>query len=179
MVDRADSDELFIDEVHPITGSYWYGHLFENEALGYGPTLTWSLFVECQPAQRSCGEIPVAILIDWIPLDVTSWRDIAGAQVECTEFGEPIEASVYFFDHRPYEYARIRALRQTGTTVRFSVELKGDQHGIGIDPLSVTADAEFRGIAVQLARKRALAEFTDPAGLTFDARSGWYKPTIR
>lgn len=179
MVDRADNDKLFIDEIHPISGSYWYGNLFENEGLGYGPELTWSLFIECRPVERSCGEMPVAIVVDWIPLNVPSWRDIAGTRAECTEFGEPIEASVYFFDHRPYERVRVQALHQTGTTVRFSVELAGDEHGIGIDPLCVTADAEFHGIAVRLARQYEPAEFTDLAGLTFDARSGWYKPTIR
>ncbi|WP_327117567.1 hypothetical protein OHB12_07925 [Nocardia sp. NBC_01730] len=92
------------------------------------------------------------VTIEGIPADVPSWREIEGTEVESTESGEPIEASVYDGAHHFFEYARIQILRQVGTMARFAVDLAEGEaffhtlpHDeiLEADQIRTTVDAEF------------------------------------
>ncbi|WP_159842002.1 hypothetical protein [Nocardia sp. CY41] len=181
--DRSHSADLFLDESNPHSGATWQGLLTVNEYVSPDPALTWSLYVPGWPDGNSSADV----MIDWIPLEGTSWRGMEGAQVECTEAEAPISAYIYDGCHYAFDYVHIQVLRQVGTTARFAIELADCDEIISFEladgtvletdrPLYATVDARFDGIRMQLDADRELAEFTDTSGLAYNAVSGLYEP---
>ncbi|MGW1739284.1 hypothetical protein ACWCPQ_10785 [Nocardia sp. NPDC001965] len=168
-------------EFRPVTESTWEGVLSENCATG-APELTWTVYFDGYPDGRS----GVQFHIEWIPFDVSSWRELEGAQAECEEFGEPIEAYLFDGEHSSFDYVRIEALHQAGTTVRFAIHLgwcevdrvkvNDEDDWADIDRLRVVVDAEFKGIDIQTSNGR-LADFIDTTGLALEAGGSAYRPT--
>lgn len=58
---------------------------------------------------------------------------------------------------------------------QFRIQL-ADGETVELDRIWATVDVDFEGIRVKPDVDRELAEFTDTAGLVFDAASGWYTP---
>ncbi|WP_328398130.1 hypothetical protein [Nocardia sp. NBC_00416] len=179
MNDSTDGGEPFPEVCDPVSGARWRGRLWDNPGLGWAPRLDWYLRIPGWPD----GSSWVNVMIDGIPLDVPSWRALEGAQVECTEFGEPIEATAYVGYHNGFDYVRIHVLRQAGAWARFDIELGGCESDrlelregeiIETGWLSAIVDAEFEGI--EPAADRELTEFTETGGLVFDEDAGLYKP---
>lgn len=169
-------------EFRPVTESTWEGVLSENRETG-APELTWSVYFDGWPD----GDSGVEFHIESIPFAVPSWRELAGAQAGCEEFGEPIEAYLYDGEHSNFDYVRIQALHQTGTAVRFVIDLgrcevdrvkveSAEEEWADIDRLRAVVDAEFAGITVHTPEHR-LADFIDTTGLVFDASAGIYRPS--
>ncbi|WP_067833728.1 hypothetical protein [Nocardia lijiangensis] len=178
------SADLLLDELHPVPGASLRGQLRDNPSIGPAPALTWLLEIPGWPD----GNSAVNVMIDRIPLNVPSWRELEGAQVECTEADEPIAAYAYDGCWFQFEYVRIQVLRQVGTVARFAIELDysdemfwielADGEKFETDRLCAIVDVEFEGIRVELDADRQLAEFTDPADLVFDAASDLYRPVV-
>ncbi len=98
---------------------------------------------------------------------------MAGTSVRAALFGDPVEPSLYFFEHYRYDEAALDVSDQSGPQIRVAVELRGDVDGLGLE--SVTADTwlELSGIVVSTseepasaeAARRLLEEFTDTSAL--------------
>ncbi|MEV6392450.1 hypothetical protein [Nocardia xishanensis] len=185
MDNRTSSADLLLDELRPVPWASLRGQLLDNPSVGPAPALTWLLEIPGWPD----GNSSVNVTIDWIPLDVPSWRELEGAQVECSEADEPIAAYAYDGCWFQFEYVRIQVLRQVGTVARFDIELDycdemfsielADGQILETDRLCATVDVEFEGIRVEPDTDRQLAEFTDTADLVFDAGSGLYRPVVK
>jgi hypothetical protein len=103
-----------------------------------------------------------------------------GQTASASIFGEPIESSVYFFDHHRFDQVEQRILERRGHDLLVHAELTGDIDGLGIPSIDVEGWLMFDGIVVSLsdgprtvdeARAR-LCEFTDPTGLICSATTG-------
>jgi hypothetical protein len=91
-------------------------------------------------------------------------------------FAEPVEASVYFFEHHRYDTVDLRILEQRGTLPHAAVRLSGDLDGLGVDALDADAWLTSSGITVSLSEARSagaastrLREFCDVSGLVCSA----------
>ena len=126
-----------------------------------------------QPARREYGTIEPSLAIDCVPFDRCSWHSLVGHNASADRFGEPIEASVYFFEHYRYDEADVRVLEQRATEVRIGAKARGDLDGLGLEALEVNQGLRFQGIYVQpsvlpdstQAAESLLSEFTDTTGL--------------
>ncbi|WP_040792875.1 hypothetical protein [Nocardia paucivorans] len=170
-----------VPEFGPLPNASLNGVLAENWHTG-AAELHWSIRFVGWPDERSGVEFQ----IEAIPFTVPSWREFAGVQVECNEFGMPIEAYVFDGEHSYFEYVRIQALHQDGTTVRFALDLAecevdrvkvDDDLWVDIDRLRVVVDAEFKGVSVMTPEHRP-SDFIDITGLVPDASGSIYRPPI-
>jgi hypothetical protein len=166
--DGLDSAELI-----PAEGGEWSGLLFDNPRIGLPPQLTWTFTFVYEDVARDYGDSPVSLTLDWIPLARDSWRGMAGLTARCTTFGEPSEASVYFFTHHRYDRIELDLLAQCDLAVHARATVSGDIDRLSV--ASVTADAwlRFAGITVALSDSRSgdaalsrLRDFTDTTGLS-------------
>ncbi len=156
----------------PIGGT-WSGLLFENPRTGYDLRLTWTFTFDYEPVRREYGTTKPGLSIDWVPFGNCSWRSLAGNEARTKRFAEPIESSVYFFEHYRYDEADVRVLEQQATDVRVSASVRGDVDGLGLESLEADQRLRFQGIYVQPsplpdsteAAESLLAEFTDTTGL--------------
>ena len=156
-----------------LRGGTWGGLLFDNPRVGVAPSLTWSFTFMYEDVVRSYGSTTPSLCVDWIPLPGAAWDDMAGRKASGQVFAEPIEASVYFFEHFRYDAADLRILEQVGGDVRVIASVSGDVDRLGIDQLSAEAWLRFTGIIVQLTdapsaieeAEQRLSEFTDTRGL--------------
>jgi hypothetical protein len=155
-------------ELVPAAGGEWQGLLFDHQAVGVPPALTWTFRVVFEPVR---GE-PVTLDVEWLPVPAAGWRLMAGQAVASGSFAEPAEASVHHVGYHRYDRVELRVAEQDGARVRVVVTVSGDLDGLG--PQAITADAwlTFTGISVQLgdtpsaeAALARLAAFTDTAGL--------------
>ena len=171
------TESLQAHELSPVGGS-WTGLLFENPAVGYPLKLTWTFTVDFNEVRRGFGSVSPSLTIDWVPLPESSWLAMQGHHVACGSFSEPIETSVYYFDHHRYDSVELTITDQQAGTVDIRTNIAGDIDGLGIPELSTEATLSFGGICVQLdevgtdvetARSR-LAEFANTAGLRGRAR---------
>jgi hypothetical protein len=170
------SDGLSVGELVPSGGGQWSGLLFDNPRLELRPFLSWSFTFAFADVSRDYGSSPVSVDLDWVPLTAASWRDLAGHDVRGRGFAEPVEASVYFFEHHRYDTIDLRVLEQRGASLYAAVRLSGDLDRLGIDALDAEAWLTFSGIIVSLSEARSakvastrLQEFCDIGGLMCSA----------
>lgn len=154
-------------------GGEWSGFLFDNPQVGYGLRLTWTFTFHYRPVRRDYGTTKPNLSIDWVPFDRVSWSGLMGNHANADRFGEPIEASVYFFEHYRFDAADVRVLDQRAAEVRVGASVRRDLDGLGLEAIEVDHGLAFRGIYVQpsafpdsiRAAQSLLAEFTDTTGL--------------
>lgn len=159
-----DEGGLHAQDLVPAAGGEWHGLLFDNQAVGLPPALTWTFRIPFERAE---------LTVDWVPLDTGSWRRMAGLSAVSDAFAEPAESSVYHDGvHHRYERVELRVAEQDGERIRVAVTVGGDIDRLG--PATITAEAwlTFTGISVQLSGAGTaetalarLAEFTDTDGL--------------
>ncbi len=167
-----DDDALRKEDLKLIGGS-WSGLLFENPNVGYPLSLTWDFDLSFAEVTRSYGDISPNLVVGWVPLGPPSWQRMEGQTASGKTFGDPIESSVYFFDHHRFNAANVTVVDQNGPAIRVQFGLAGDIDGLGIDSLKFDAWLEFSGIYVHPEERLhsvedaelVLANFTDPAGL--------------
>ncbi|MFB9909703.1 hypothetical protein [Allokutzneria oryzae] len=160
----------------PSSDGEWSGRLSENQGNGSAPCLTWCFtFYPEVVLEGESESSAVTLTVDSVPLPVTSWRDMAGQTVECTESGEPVEASAYLGYHLFYEEVELKIHEQRGSRIRASARVfDSDSFEDALDPLSVEAWLDFTGIDVQLEDVRSagaaaarLRDVIDASGLSY------------
>ena len=70
-----DEGGLDARDLVPAAGGEWHGLLFDNQAVGLPPALTWTLRIPFEPV----GGEPAALDVEWLPLETTGWRVMRGA----------------------------------------------------------------------------------------------------
>ena len=173
MIDKANNDRLSRSELIVSDGGLWRGLLFDNPKLGLPPELTWSFTFAFADVSRAYGSSPVSMDIDWVFLNPSDWRRMAGQSAQIDQFGEPAEASVYFFEHHRYSAVDLRILDQRGAAILVSAVVSGDLDELGMESLAVTSWLTFAGITVQLSAGPSveesvarLGDFTGVSALT-------------
>lgn len=170
---RDVADDLVVSELVP-TGGSWNGLLFANPAAGLSTSLTWGFSFDFEQIERDYGEVTPGLTVEWARLpEVAAWSSVAGLDLACAAFGDPVEASVYYFVHYRYDVVRLAILDQGGSRIRARATLAGDIDGLGIPELTVEAWLDFEGVIVHLPEKSApvglaaneLAKFTSLEGL--------------
>jgi hypothetical protein len=163
-----DEGGLSARDLVPAAGGEWHGLLFDNQAVGLPPALTWTFTVPFAPV----GGDPVALDVEWVPLAAPGWRSMAGQSAESAAFAEPAEASVYHHGHHRYDRVSLSVAEQDGARIRVVVTVSGDIDRLGPPSLTVDAWLTFAGIRVQLGDAAGpaealsrLASFTDVDGL--------------
>jgi hypothetical protein len=163
-----DEGGLQARDLVPAAGGEWHGLLFDNQAVGLPPALTWTLRIPFEPV----GGSPAALDVEWLVLDAPSWRAMRGVTCESAAFAEPAEASVHHHGHHRYDRVSVRVLDQDGPRIRVAVTAAGDLDGLGPASLAAETWLDFAGIRVQLgdagdaaAALARLGAFTDVDGL--------------
>jgi hypothetical protein len=154
-------------------GGAWSGLLFDNPTAGLPPQLTWTFTFDFKEVERSFGTSRVGVSVDWVPLEDSSRHAMAGQTASATTFAQPIESTVYFFEHHRFDAVSLQVLEQHGNELLVQADLRGDLDGLGIEALTVSASLEFEAIVVHLsegppsvpAARARLASFADTAGL--------------
>jgi hypothetical protein len=143
------------------------------------PQLTWTFEFEFREVERECGDTPVSVSVDWVPLPDAPWMRMAPRRTACGTFAEPIESSVYFFMHHRFDTVELELVEQRGSRLRAAALLRGDLDELGIEELQLESWLEFTGIATALTRPLAeeetaalLGSFTDTSGLLPAGRGG-------
>jgi hypothetical protein len=172
MIGEDLDDALRGDELVPARGT-WNGLLFDNPTLGLAPALTWTFTFRFHDVERGDSSSEVSLDVDWVPLPSVRWQQITPRQVASSRFAEPVEASVYFFEHYRFDAVELRLLQQQDAQLRASATLRGDIDGLGLDEVHVDDWLRFDGIIVSLngvtsaqAARSQLGSFTDVTGLT-------------
>lgn len=167
----TNEDGPALEELAPNGGS-WGGHLFDNPTIGLPPQLTWTFDVTFAEIKREYGVTSVGLTIDWVPLELSSWREMAGAESSSGSFADPIESSIYFLEHHRYDRVELKIREQRGEAVRLIAEVEGDIDKLGIPSVAVDQWLSFDRISVQLSdvssvqeAAERLATFTDTADL--------------
>ncbi|MEH0841258.1 hypothetical protein V6U81_02535 [Micromonospora sp. CPCC 205711] len=178
-METDDEDKLGLDDLIPAAGGEWHGLLFDNPSLHLPPRLTWSFTFPFEDVSREGDGSPVGLDVEWLPIPADSWRRIAGHHLTSATFGEPAEATVYYYMHHRFETIDLQLIDQRDRSLRAVAAVSGDIDGLGIDPVRVDAWLTFTGILVSLhdatSPDMALArlrQFTDTTGLAFDPDSG-------
>jgi hypothetical protein len=131
-------------------GGAWSGLLIDNPTIALPPQLTWSFTFDFKDVERSFGTSRVSVSVDRVPLKDSTWHAMAGQTASATTFAQPIESSVYFFEHHRFDAVNLQVLEQHGNELLVQADLRGDIDGLGIETLSVSASLEFEGIIVHL-----------------------------
>jgi hypothetical protein len=165
-------DGIGRDELSLLGGS-WAGLLFENRRTGFPLSLVWTFTFEFAEIARDSGGSALSLTVDWVPLGRAPWGAMHGQRASGSSFADPIEASVYFFDHHRFEAATVEVVAQDESRIDVKASVSGDLDGLGLDSLSVEGWLEFDGVRVQPetkpstvdAARELLAQFTSPTGL--------------
>lgn len=170
------SDELEPAELIP-DGGEWGAYLFENRETGVPLQLAWWFNVGFQVVSRPYGLTRPNLQVDWVSLETPSWQQLEGTKLRSDRFGQPIETSLYFFEHHRYSDLALDVLEQESTIIEISVTAWGDLDRAGPSRIEVRSNLEFTGInasaelgsAATVARR--LSDFTDVSNL-HQARAG-------
>ena len=120
-----------------------------------------------------------------MPLSCRSWRNLKGLHVSCDRFAEPVETSVYFFEHCRFDSVDLAIPEQDGNSIHVVGSIAGDIDGLGIDRLEFGQWLEFGGDSVNLhapapttaaGAETRLADFLDDRGLV--PQEGGPSPSI-
>lgn len=174
-------DGLQASDLTPI-GGVVTGLLFENPRIGLAPQFTWTFTFAFNDVRRSYGDSPVSVSVDWVPLPRCDWRAMVGLEASASQFAEPIESSVYYFDHHRFDTAAVSVAGQDHERLRVLATITGDIDGLGIDHVGLDAWLSFDGIVVALAERPEsvaaaedlLASFTSTSDLVGSGESGQY-----
>lgn len=131
--------------------------LFENSFTGYPLTLSWSVTIEFEPLRKDVGDVSPSLTVEWVPADGGGWKGMSRRRFACGTFGEPVEASLYFFEHFRFDHAEVLTGALSGSDLGVELVVRGDLDGLGIPRVSAQAVLGFEGIYVQ-----ADAVGTDP-----------------
>ena len=170
---NVDVSDLKTAELRSVGGT-WSGLLFENPAVGYPLTLTWTFRIDFEELVREYGSSSPSLTIDWAPAGATKWTSMAGRRFRGSTFADPIETSVYFFDHHRFDRVDLEVENQDHELLRVAAVASGDLDGLGLDQVSARATLRFEGIYVQTAAVRTdtdaaadlLSRITTVEGLT-------------
>jgi hypothetical protein len=147
--------------------------LLENPTSGYPLTLSWTFTISFEEVVRDYGAVSPELTIDWAPAGALGWRSMAGQRFSASTFADPIEASLYFFEHYRYDHAEVVVGDQHHGALQVGAVVSGDLDGLGVVELSARAWLRFEGIYVQsnetgtdpAAAGELLARFTTTDGL--------------
>jgi len=180
------SDSLMVAELN-LAGGTWAGLLFDNPGNAVAPRLTWTFTFNYREVSRDYGDAEPNLVIDWVPLPGSSWRNMTGQHASGSTFGDPIESSVYFFEHHRFDRAELRVDEQRGNLLHVAATLDGDIDDLGLAAITAEGWLAFAGVTVALSgleppvdRAQArLAEFTDATGLvgSWTGRNFHFAPT--
>jgi hypothetical protein len=171
------AEDLALSDLVP-TGGTWKGLLFANPKAGIDTTLTWEFSFDFEPMDREFSSATPGLTVDWALLPEVAWTAMAGRELACDAFAEPVEGSFYYFEHHRYSSVRLSVLEQQEARVRVRAALGGDIDDLGLSEITVEAWLDFEGIYVHLPEKPAslelaageLAEFTSVDGLVGEDR---------
>ena len=171
------------DEVVARGGTY-SGLLFDNPAIGLSPSLTWSFDFDCDEVVRADERSIVGVTVEWLPMQASSWASLAPNRAAGKAFGNPAEASVYFYAHHRFDAFELVLQEQRDSALLAALTLRGDLDGLGLDPVRVSTRLRFTGFNVHLSDVNSptealerLAGFTNAEGLELRERrsSGAYQ----
>jgi hypothetical protein len=165
-------EDLQVAELVPAGGS-WSGMLSDNPSIGFEPALHWAFTFEFREIRRDYGDTECHLAVEWVQLPRTSWRSMTPASLTCSEFGEPIESSVHFFDDYRFDAVSLTIGEQRGSQLHVSAAVEGDVDDLGISRFQAEGWLEFDGLIVALSdapatvaeASEALASFTSTEGL--------------
>ncbi|TDD48736.1 hypothetical protein E1263_33055 [Kribbella antibiotica] len=171
------AEDLALSELVPIGGT-WKGLLFANPKAGVSTTLTWEFSFDFEPLEREFSSATPGLTVDWAVLPEAAWTAMAGLELACDVFAEPVEGSFYYFEHHRYDSVRLTVLEQQETRLRVRATLGGDIDDLGLSVITVEAWLDFEGVYVHLPEKPAsvelaaeeLAGFTSVDGLVGEDR---------
>lgn len=146
----VDEDHLRADEL-AVRGGSWSAMLFENPHLGIEPQLFWAFTFELGEITRHYGTTPCSLTVDWVSLAVGDWRSMPRTTITGDEFGDPIESSVYFFEHHRFDQVALEIVEQRDRQLHVTADVEGDIDGLGLDRVTGTAWLGFEGITIALA----------------------------
>lgn len=166
------ADDLVVSELVPSGGS-WNGLLFANPAVGVSTSLTWGFSFDFEEIKRDDDEVTPRLTVEWARLpEGTAWSSVAGLDLACFPFGDPVEASLYYFVHYRYDAIRLSILDQQGSRIRASATVAGDIDDLGIPELTAEAWLDFEGLIVHLPEKPASADLAANKLATFTSVEG-------
>lgn len=140
--------DLDADELRPVGGS-WNGLLFENPISGYPLALSWTFSIEFAEVDRDYGSVSPSLSIDWVPSAASSWNEMVGQSFRGRSFADPIETSLYFFEHYRFDHVDLAIESQTLDELTVHAAAGGDIDGLGLAEVSARAALSFAGIYVQ------------------------------
>ncbi|MFC7548010.1 hypothetical protein [Plantactinospora sp. GCM10030261] len=165
---------MCIDDFVPADGGEWYGLLFDNPSLDLPPRLTWCFNFPFKDVSRE-DDSPLSLNVEWLPVPADSWRRLTGRHLTSAHFGEPAEASIYYYLHHRFDSLDLDLVEQRGRLLRAVATVSGDIDHLGIDPVRADAWLTFTGILVSLhdavspdAALARLGQFTDTNGLALE-----------
>lgn len=123
--------------------------MFENPAVGYPLTLTWTFSIDFEEVLREHGSVSPSLTIDWVPAGTSGWTSMDGRRFRGSTFADPIETSVYFFEHHRFDRVDLHVAEQDHDVLRVEAVAGGDIDGLGLDRISAGAILRFEGISVQ------------------------------
>lgn len=155
------------------TGGTWGGLLFENANTGYPLALSYTFTFDFAEVSRDYGSVSPNLVIDWIPAGDATWHEMTGQHFSGSTFGDPVEASVYFFEHHRYECADMTVVGQEGSDLAVRARIAGDIDGLGLADIRVEETLTFQGLIVHTegvgtdiaAARKLIGRFTDITGL--------------
>jgi hypothetical protein len=146
--------------------------LFEHRSTNFPLSLSWEFTFEFAEITRSFGTSPLSLTVDWVSLGGAAWQAMSGHRASGS-FGDPMEASIYFFDHHRFDTAAVEVTAQDMGRLYVKVTVSDDVDGLGLDSLSAEGWLTFDGVRVQPetkpntvdAARHLLAQFTDESGM--------------
>lgn len=145
---NVDVSDLKPAELRSVGGT-WSGLLFENPVVGYPLTLTWTFSIDFEEIVREYGSSSPSLTIDWVPAGTAEWTSMAGRRFRGSTFADPIETSVYIFDHHRFDRVDLEVEEQDHDMLRVAAVASGDLDGLGLDQFLARATLRFEGIYVQ------------------------------
>lgn len=169
--------DLSADELRPVGGT-WNGLLFENPVSGYPLALSWTFSIDFDEVARDYGSVSPSLSIDWVSAGSSSWKRMEGRSFSGRSFADPIESSLYFFEHYRLDHVELVVESQTSIELTVEAVASGDLDGLGLAEVSARAELRFAGIYVQTettgvdveAATALLARFVDVDGLRPEPR---------
>ncbi len=130
-------------------------HLFQNLAIGLGPTLFYDLEIPLEPfdsgLEWEAQPVETAFRLEFLRLPARDWRDLDGTSVDLEQ--EEADGSIYLGGaHNPVEIWRMRFTRLEQTTFRIDCALYCDfEFEMVADnlDLELAATVDFQGLVVE------------------------------